>query len=152
MLTIAICDDERAQLENTAALVRDHLQVRPGLTAKLFRFGGGEALLDAADEAGGFGLYIMDVIMPERNGIDTARKLHASFQEAVAPLLSDRRFLPCEASFVINLHHVAAVEKSEAVMDSGGRVPVSRAALAQVKKAWVDYWLEGGGPECCEQK
>ena len=75
MLAIAICDDEFAQREMTAALVRDYLKSRPDLTAKVSLFASGADLLDAAEETGGFGLYIMDIIMPKSSGLETAFKL-----------------------------------------------------------------------------
>jgi len=72
-----------------------------------------------------------------------SRTIRTSFREEAAPLLSDRRFVLCGASFVLGLHHVESVEKSGALLDSGGWVPVSRSAFADLKLAWMDYWLGG---------
>jgi len=70
-----------------------------------------------------------------------SRTIRSSFRAGVAALLADHRFSRCGASFVLNLCHVKEVEKGEALLDSGGRVPLSRAAYGEVKRAWMDYWL-----------
>mgnify|MGYP006900633830 CR=1 FL=1 len=58
------------------------------------------------------------------------------------PLLASRCFLLCGASFAVNLRHVAAVEQTAAVMDDATRVPIPRRLGPQIKRAWMDYWLE----------
>ncbi len=72
-----------------------------------------------------------------------SRTLRGSFRDAAATLLSDSRFFLCGASFVLGLHHVKSVERSEALLDSGGHLPVSRSAVADLKRAWMNYWLGG---------
>lgn len=243
MFRIAICDDERSELERTAALLKEYLQARPKLTADISLFAGGYALLDAAEDAEGFDLYILDVIMPDLNGIEVgkalrqmgrdgaiiylttspdyavesyqtqaffyllkpvqreqlfeildkamaaakkrqtesiivntprglrsllledilyververfmryylaggetvdSRTLRGSFQEAVADLLKDKRFILCGASFVLGLHHVKAVERGSALLDSGAAAVIPQLAFAEIKRAWMDYWLGG---------
>jgi len=77
-------------------------------------------------------------------GVDS-RALREPFERAVRPLLADRRFLLCGASFVLNLYHVRGIERGEALLSSGGRVPLPRSAQAAAKRRWMEYWLEGGG-------
>jgi len=72
-----------------------------------------------------------------------SRTIRGSFRDAAAALLSDGRFFLCGASFVLGLHHVRSVEKNEALMERGGRVPVSRSSFAGLKRAWMNYWLGG---------
>lgn len=74
-----------------------------------------------------------------------SRTIRGSLRDAAAALLSDNRFFLCGASFVLVLHHVRSVEKNEALLDSGGRVPVPQSAFADLKRAWMNYWL-GGEP------
>ncbi len=243
MLKIAICDDDPREMERAAVLLGDYLQERPHLAAAVSAFESGQALLTADQKVGGFGLYLLDVLMPEENGIavgkalrdagrngaiiyltsspdyavdsyltqaffyllkpvdkkqlfevldravealqkrkdeavivntslglrsisledilyvervdrfiryhlvngDTAdsRTIRGPFPEAVAPLLADSRFILCGASFVLGLHHVKTMEKTAALLDSGGEVPLSRASYGEVKRAWIDYWLGG---------
>ncbi len=241
MLKIAICDDEARAMERTAVLLGDYLQERPHLAAAVSAFESGRTLLAADQKVGGFDLYLLDVIMPDGNGIQIgkalrdagregaiiyltsspdyavdsyltqaffyllkpvdkkqlfevldravetiqkrqneavivntaqglrsvpledilyveraerciryhltgggtvdSRTIRGSFQEAVADLLADRRFIPCGVSFVLGLHHVKTMEKTAALLDSGGEVPLARASYGDVKRAWIDYWL-----------
>ena len=241
MLRIALCDDDEKQLDQAAALLNTYLQPRPHLHGQVETFRSGGALLARAENAGGFDLYILDILMPELDGINTGRRLRAlddggeiiyltsandfaadsydvqafsyllkpveqgkffqvldqavkklkqrrssaivvttadgprrillehiryvermgrcmryyctdstvdsqtirvSFREMAAPLLADRRFFLCGASFVLNFQHVAGVNGQTALLDNGQTVVLPRAAAPEFKKAWGNYWLE----------
>lgn len=241
MLRIAICDDDEQQLNEMSALLEDYLRSRPGLHGQVEAFRSGNALLARAEDAEGFGLYVLDILMPELSGIDTGRRLRAmgeggeivyltnsndfaadsydvraffyllkpveqrklfqvldgaveklnqrqssavvvsttggprrilleriryververciryyctdgtvdsqtirvSFREAVAPLLADRRFCLCGASFVLNFQHVTGVQGQTALLDNGQSVALPRTAATDFKRAWGSYWLE----------
>ena len=245
MLRIAVCDDEEKQLNQTAALLNTYLQSRPGLHGQVEMFPSGSALLERAEDAGGFDLYMLDILMPELSGIDTGRRLRAlgeggeilyltssndfaadsydvraffyllkpveeeklfqvldaavkklnrrrgsaivittvdgprrillehiryvervgrcvryyctdstvdsqtirvSFREMAAPLLADRRFCLCGASFVLNFQHVTGVNGQTALLDNGQAVTLPRTAAVDFKKAWGSYWLEENTP------
>lgn len=248
MLKIALCDDEPGQCDITGACLRQYMEERPGLAARLTVFSCGAELLKQTEDEGSFDLYVLDVIMPELSGIDVGVKLrelgsdapiiylttspdfavdsylaqafyyllkpvdrprlfgvldqavtllekrraasipvktkngvrlapldeilyvelagravryhlrggeavdsvtlHSPFQEEIAPLLADARFVLCGSSFAVNLHYVTAVDKGELSVKGGCRVPLSRRLAAQVKKRWGDYWLNGGGGPC----
>lgn len=240
MLRIAICDDEVKQLNEAAALLNAYFQSRPGLHGQVEAFQSGGALLTRAEKAGGFDLYVLDILMPELSGIDTGRRLRAlgeggeivyltnsndfaadsydvraffyllkpveagklfrvldgaveklnrrrsnavvvatvdgsrrllleniryvervgrcmryyctdgvvdsqtirvSFHEAAAPLLADRRFCQCGASFVLNFQHVTGVNGQTALLDNGQNVALPRTSATEFKKAWGNYWL-----------
>lgn len=241
MLRIAICDDEEKQLNQTTALLNTYLQSRPNLNGQVEMFQSGGALLTRAENAEGFDLYVLDILMPELNGIDTGRRLRAlgeggeivyltssndfaadsydvraffyllkpveqnklfqvldgaveklnrrrssavvvatadgsrrilleriryvervgrcmryyctdgaldsqtirvPFREAAAPLLADRRFCLCGASFVLNFQYVTGVQGQTALLDNGQTVALPRTAATDFKKAWGNYWLE----------
>ena len=241
MLRIALCDDDEKQLNQAAALLNTYLQPRPHLHGQVETFRSGGALLARAENAGGFDLYVLDILMPELDGINTGRRLRAlgeggeiiyltsandfaadsydvqafsyllkpveqgkffqvldqavkklkqrrssaivvttadgprrilleciryvermgrcmryyctdstvdsqtirvSFREMAAPLLADRRFFLCGASFVLNFQHVAGVNGQTALLDNGQTVALPRAAAPEFKKAWGNYWLE----------
>lgn len=245
MLRIALCDDQEKQLDQTAALLQAYLQARPHLEGTLETFRSGSALLARAEEAEGFDLYVLDILMPDLSGIDTGRLLRAlgeggeivyltssnefaadsydvraffyllkpvaaeklfqvldgaveklnqrrakaivvhtaegprrilleqirylervgrciryyctdatvdsqsirlSFREAAAPLLADRRFYLCGASFVLNFQHVTGVNGQTAMLDNGQMVTLPRSAAVEFKKAWGGYWLEVNEP------
>jgi len=240
---IAICDDDIAEREFEAALLEEYLKERPQLAASVTRFENGSALLDAAEQGTGYDVYLLDILMPELNGIEVgkdlrekdrdgaiiylttspdyavesyqasaffyllkpverdqlfevldravesiqkrkseaviirvpnglrsvpldeimyvervdrfmryyltngetvdSRPIRSSFREASSALLKDRRFCLCGVSFVLNLYHVKSIERAEAMLDNGVRVPLSRAAGGEVKRAWMEYWLGG---------
>ena len=241
MLRIGICDDEKKQLDQTAALLDLYLQSRPGLDGQVEAFQSGSSLLSRAEETGGFDLYVLDILMPELNGIETSRRLRAlgdggeivyltssndfaadsydvraffyllkpveknklfqvldgavkklnqrrsnavvvstaegpqrillehiryvervgrcvryyctdgivdsltirvPFREVAAPLLADRRFFLCGASFVLNFQHVTGVNGQTALLDNGQTTALPRTSAADFKKAWGSYWLE----------
>ena len=245
MIKLALCDDDKEQLAAIGGMLRDYAAARPALAVKLSVFSSGWELLAAAEECGGFDLYVLDIVMPELSGIDVgvrlrelysggaiiyltispeyavdsyaARAFHylmkpvaperlyqvldealaalekqraacvtvrtkgglrlvrldemvyaeltgrvvryhlvdgtgvdsvtvrIPFQEEIAPLLADRRFFLCGASFVVNLFYVTAVGKGFMQMDGGARVPLARGLAAEAKRRWSDFWL--GAPE-----
>lgn len=241
MLRIALCDDEEKQLNQTAAMLNTYLSSRPDLSGQVETFRSGIALLTRVEDAGGFDLYVLDILMPQLSGIDTGHRLRAlgdggeivylttsndfaadsydvraffyllkpvneeklfqvldgaveklnrrrssavvvttvdgprrilleriryvermgrcmryyctdttidsqtirvSFREAAAPLLADRRFCLCGASFVLNFQHVTGVNGQTALLDNGQTVILPRTSATGFKKAWGNYWLE----------
>lgn len=71
-----------------------------------------------------------------------SQSIRVSFREAAAPLLTDRRFYLCGASFVLNFQHVTGVNGRAAMLDSGQTIALPRTAAVDFKKAWGSYWLE----------
>ena len=74
-----------------------------------------------------------------------SQTIRVSFREAVAPLLADRRFCLCGASFLLNFQHVAGVNGQSALLDNGQAVILPRMSATEFKKAWGNYWLEEAG-------
>lgn len=240
MLRIALCDDEVDKLLDTSAKAERYLQARPALSGQVETFTDGEALLARAKETGGFDIYILDILMPGRSGIDAGRKLRelgfdgeiiyltnsndfaadsydvraffyllkpidenrlfqvldgavekleqrrssavlvstaggprrirldyiryvervgrsmryycvdgtvdslsirVPFKKEAEPLLNDRRFYLCGASYVLNFQHVTGVQGQTALLDNGGSVVLPRASAVEFKKAWGRFWL-----------
>ena len=75
MLRIAVCDDEEEALNHTAVQLEHYFRSRPDLHGQAERFQSGGALLERAEDAGGFDLYLLDILMPGLNGIDTGRRM-----------------------------------------------------------------------------
>ena len=76
MLNIAICDDEIFFLQQIEELVREYLcSTTPGISVRLHSFQHGQELLTQVESAGGFDIYIMDIIMPGLDGIQTGKRL-----------------------------------------------------------------------------
>lgn len=73
-----------------------------------------------------------------------SQTIRVPFREITTPLLADRRFFLCGASFVLNFQHVTGVNGQTALLDNGQAVTLPRTAAAEFKKAWGSYWLEEG--------
>ncbi len=77
MFSIAVCDDDPEQLRKTGDFLHTYFEMRPSLSGQAVTFQSGSELLDSATACGGFDLYILDIIMPGLNGIETASKLRS---------------------------------------------------------------------------
>lgn len=75
MIKLALCDDEAEQREAIGILLRKYAASRPALAIKLAVFSSGQELLAAAEECGGFDLYVLDIVMPGLSGIDVGVRL-----------------------------------------------------------------------------
>lgn len=76
-MRIALCDDEKAFHETISMLFKQYRQTRPLDTFTLSLFSSGQDLLDYTSEHGAFDVYILDVLMPGSNGIETGAALRA---------------------------------------------------------------------------
>lgn len=75
MLKVALCDDEATQRTSAGKLLQEYAALHPQLAVKLSVFSSGQELLDAAEENGGFDLYLLDVVMPDMTGIELGVRL-----------------------------------------------------------------------------
>ena len=81
MFHIALCDDDARQIQLTHKLLDNYLSLR-GVAAKIWEFSNGQALLNAMyDET--FDLYLLDIVMPEMDGIDLGMELRKSDENGV---------------------------------------------------------------------
>lgn len=74
MLRFAICDDDAAALSGQRQMVEEYLSLRPELTGELRVFSTPGELLAAATQRC-FDVYLLDVLMPDENGIQLGAKL-----------------------------------------------------------------------------
>ena len=69
-------------------------------------------------------------------------KLHTSFRNAVAQLLSSISFKMLGSSFAVNLHHIKEIQKKELIFVNGATLPIPKGAKNDILRAWMDYWME----------
>ena len=70
--------------------------------------------------------------------------IRTNFTEAVSGLLGDKRFTPCGASMVANMHHITKVENEGFVFKDNHRVFLGKKACRELRTAWNVYWITEG--------
>ncbi len=74
-MQIALCDDEKTYHDTIKELIGQYKLDNPDRSFSISFFSSGIELLNHVDEHGGFDLYILDIIMPEMNGIELGAAL-----------------------------------------------------------------------------
>lgn len=75
MIQVAICDDDSNYLHKLTTMLQTYFTARPALGGQVTAFSRGDALLEQAAARQGFDFYLMDILMPGLNGIQTGRRL-----------------------------------------------------------------------------
>lgn len=75
MLKIAVCDDNPEERQAISNSLKVYLHTRPTLSGSVYTLSSGQDLLAQAQELGGFDLYLLDVLMPGLDGIQTGQRL-----------------------------------------------------------------------------
>ena len=83
MIHAAICDDYPAQLKILTALLEKYIEERPGVVMQFSCFSSGVELLKSMAAGNEYNLLLLDIIMPEINGIELARKIREYNEDAV---------------------------------------------------------------------
>ena len=71
-MRIAICDDEKSCLAQIQSIAEDY---EKKYNVQFDAFSHPDDLLEKTQKAGGYDIYILDIVMPDINGIDLGRKL-----------------------------------------------------------------------------
>ena len=74
-MKIAVCDDDRFYRENMSRLLNLYSERNPQHDLSITIFKCADELLSVARKIGGFDIYILDVIMPDINGIELGLRL-----------------------------------------------------------------------------
>lgn len=71
-MKIAICDDEKSCLAEIQALAEEYSKEH---RTQFEMFSHPDDLLESARKTGGFDIYVLDIVMPNTNGIELGKKL-----------------------------------------------------------------------------
>lgn len=82
MLRFALIDDDQDDLSRSKSLVESYFSLRPDLAGVLSVFSAPEELLKAAGRKS-FDIYLMDILMPNENGIQLGLKLREADSQGV---------------------------------------------------------------------
>lgn len=82
MLRFALCDDDPAVLSAHRAMVEEYFSLRPGLAGELTVFSAPDELLAEAERRK-FDVYLLDILMPDKNGIQLGLKLREIDEQSI---------------------------------------------------------------------
>ena len=68
--------------------------------------------------------------------------LRQPFKKEVNEIISDKRFMLCGTSFVVNLHQIKSIRDEELYFKRGQVVTPPRKYYNEIKNTWLDYWFE----------
>ncbi|MBR1854325.1 MAG: response regulator [Lachnospiraceae bacterium] len=117
MLRIAVCDDDEQQCAEICVLAEQYI-IENGITAKVWGFSSAFALLSDVEEKGAFDLYLMDVLMPQMDGIKLGVLLRKTDTAGLIIYLSTAREFALESYEARAFHYLVK--------------PVDRVALFRV--------------------
>lgn len=66
---------------------------------------------------------------------------YAKMEEFREYLLSDRRFIQCHQSFIVNMSRIAQITNKIFVLQDKTLIPISRTVYSQVKQAYIQYFF-----------
>ncbi|MGM9936914.1 MAG: LytR/AlgR family response regulator transcription factor [Candidatus Ornithomonoglobus sp.] len=89
-MRLAICDDETAELAHISAYADEYIKSR-GLDIELLSFTDARSLLEYDNAHGGSSIYLLDVIMPDMNGIELGHEIHKRNKKSVIIYLTTSR-------------------------------------------------------------
>lgn len=248
MLRIAICEDAQTDIAHINSLLENYKNLHSHLELQLGHFQTGQALLDALAQGQSFDLFLLDILLPDIDGIELARRINAggkkqtiifmtvsrdyaveafsvramhyllkpvqyeafaaaldelvktmrhrvetyasvctpygerrvtlseivyvevtghvfyyhlssgetikskvlrvSFEEALAELRGDWRFLRPHQSFLLNACHVSKLHAREFIMDNGASIPISRLRALEVRSSYMDFLNTRSAQNC----
>ena len=80
MLHIAVCDDEQEQRMLVKCLLLEYSELHPELDLRIEYFSSGAALLEHLRIRGSFEIYLLDILMPDENGIELGLSIRKTDQ------------------------------------------------------------------------
>ena len=104
IVRIAVCDDMSVHTSHILKLLDGYQKKRPGIKLDPYSFDSGNKLLESINAGQLFDIYLLDIIMPEPNGIDLAHKIRL-FDEDV-PLV----FLTQSSNYALDAFGVSAIQ------------------------------------------
>lgn len=140
MLRIALCDDDPAQLELLEHLIQSYIIDRNLKHCQILAFSSAQTLLTSSDPHQ-YDLYLLDVVMPEQNGIDLGKNLRNLGAQAPIIYLTTSREFAVDSYEIHAFHYLVKPvepEKLFSVLDqalAGYRQQETHYIVAKTKEA-----------------
>ena len=106
MLRIAICDDEKAELEKTSSMLSDYSNVNTDHQFAITYFESGVDLIDEIDRGYDADIYILDILMPDMSGIEVGSALRNKGRKGQIIYLTSSRDYGIESYETDALHYL----------------------------------------------
>jgi len=135
MIYTAICDDYPAQLRILTALLDKYLKERPGVELRYDCFSSGVDLLKSMASGSNYNLLLLDIIMPEINGIELAGRIREYNENAAMIFLTVSRDHALEAYGVSAVQYILKPVKTQTLF------PVLDNVLPTLTKKKERYFL-----------
>ena len=103
-MVVAICEDDRQQVEIVHCLIDKYSSLRPGLELSHHDFLSADKLLKSLEGGQTFDLYLLDILMPDVNGIELANEIRRRGVES--PIV----FLTSSADYALDAFNVSAMQ------------------------------------------
>ena len=87
MKNIAVCDDEQKCIDDVLRLIEEYRELHPELEVGVFPYSSSESLLSAREKKS-FDIYILDIYIDSRSGVDIAGELRKDNDEAAIIFLT----------------------------------------------------------------
>lgn len=88
MIRIAICDDDAKELEEAYLLVQKYCMSHTEQDISVQKFDIPARLMESIEEHGRYDIYILDIVMPEMNGIELGAEIREKDNECKIILLT----------------------------------------------------------------
>ncbi|MDE6662613.1 MAG: LytTR family DNA-binding domain-containing protein [Lachnospiraceae bacterium] len=105
-IRVALCDDETAGHEITKKLIAEYRQKVSPVSFALSCFSSGKELLDYIDTYESFHIYILDIIMPDINGIQLGTALREQGDDGLIIYLTSSPDFALESYSTDALHYL----------------------------------------------
>ena len=146
-MNIALCDDDAAELKTIHGII-DNWAMKNGVVIHVYEFCRGEVLRNTLLDDKKYDAFVLDVMMPEMDGITLARKLRDSNRVAdEAPII----FLTSSRDYAVESYEVKAFyyllkpvaeRKLEEVLESAyGQINKIMEDVIFVRTAEGEYYL-----------
>lgn len=166
-MQIAICDDDKQELENILNLLREYDRQREDLVITVSAFSSPGDLLRSVEKHSGFDVYLLDIIMPEMDGIQLGSALRDRGDDGMIAFLTTSPDFAMDAYRVEAFHYLLkpidmaslfrCLDKAADYLDrlktkvisvkmshSIRMVPVQDILYAERVKRLVSYYLSDG--------
>jgi len=135
MIHTAICDDYPAQLKILTALLDKYLYERPGVELRYDCFSSGVDLLKSMAAGNIYNLLLLDIIMPEINGIELAGRIR-EYNDNAAMI-----FLTVSKDHALQAYGVSAVQYILKPVKAHTLFPVLDKILPTLTRRSESYFL-----------